>query len=83
MVKKGRNLKFQNRPLRISIRICERSTPLDCVSFKAAKRMHDKIFTDQGRQLSSSLPEMLVRPLQPLGSSRPPNDGRGGMGRKR
>jgi hypothetical protein len=41
------------------------------------------IFTDQGRQLSSSLPEMLVRPLQPLGSSRPPNNGSGGMGRKR
>lgn len=41
------------------------------------------IFTDQGRQLSSSLPEMLVRPLQPLGGSRPPNNGRGGMGRNR
>lgn len=41
------------------------------------------IFTDQGRQLSSSLPEILVRPLQPLGGNRPPNDGKGGMGRKR
>lgn len=39
------------------------------------------IFTDKGNSLSSSLPEQLVRPLQPIG--RPPNDGRGGLGGRR
>lgn len=35
------------------------------------------IFTDKGRRLESSLPELLVRPLMP---GRPPNDGRYGLG---
>jgi hypothetical protein len=45
------------------------------------------IFTDRGRQLSSPLPEELIRPLRPVypgedggGLGRRPNDGSGGLG---
>lgn len=36
------------------------------------------VFSDRGRQLRSSRPDQLVRPLQPVG--RPPNTGRRGLG---
>lgn len=42
------------------------------------------VFTDKGRQLSSSLPDELVRPLVPGyrggGMGRPPNNGQNGLG---